>query len=848
MLTLLRTSMRGLLQTQKWLYGLTVAGVALGVASVISIQIINQNAVATFSASVQAISLGADLIVEGQDDHLDERLFASVLADPDVEAASVVHRVRVAAILNPQDKTQKVMLDVLGLDLSAPGRLPFKDAPKSIGEILAMRGWAAITPQLGDELEISLGEHFQVVAGTQSADLTVAAEIDFRRVSPLASSRFVVMDIAQSQDLFGGRGRVSQINVFLRDSARAQTVQARLASRMPALAVVTRPDQKEQEAEGLLSAFKLNLTALSLVSLLVGLFLIYTSIQASLTRRRKELGVLKTLGATQRQVVGLLLAEAAVLGGAGTALGLPLGYCAAQLNVKTVSGTLRDVYLLNEIEQLVVPFWVWGLAAGLGLGGAVAGALIPSLHAGRVEPRVLLSQATATDGRPDATRWWAFFGIAIMLAAIGAYVLSGGQNAWLGFVLAAALMICLPCLAPLFLRSLAGMGSASRLGVGYAMRSLWVGRSVSSSLTVAALAIAVSMLISITVMVGSFRATLEVWIDRAVLADVFISTATDGSTAHHSGFTDASLEKIENRADVRFVDSIRRRDGLVGGRTARIVAVDLSLPHATQRFSLLGSALPNLQRKLVDEDYVLVSEPFARKSRSWTGDTLELESPRGGTRTLQVAGVFYDYSSEKGLIYLHIPTFERIYGPMKPSGVAVYLQPGIDPEVAAVQLDSQLGIPGLNVRSNRTLRRRVFEIFEQTFAVVRLLQAMSLLIAIFGVMLTLFVIVRERVAELALYRSLGATGEQIFRFFVGKGLAIGGAGTVLGLVGGAGLAWILIFVINRELFGWTIQVAVPWMTLLGQLLSLAIMILFGAFLPAMTATQTPGGDLNRDAL
>lgn len=843
-MTLLWRSIKGLVQSQRVLYALTAAGVALGVASVVSIQIINKNAVASFSASVKAVSLGAGVIVRAGARPLDERVYAEVLADPAVVGASPVHRVEVAFF---PDADRKMYLDVLGVDLSAPGRLPLNGAPNSLGEILGTRGWSAVTPELADELGFEPGTRFEVVAGTRSVELVMGAEIDFRRIAPLSSSRLVLMDIAQSQDFFAERGIIDEINVFVEEGAPREDVASRLAEQLAGRAIVTTPGQRNAEARGLLGAFELNLTALSFISLLVGLFLVYTSVQASLVRRRRELGVLRAMGATQRQVLRLLLVEASVVGVIGTVAGVPLGYLGASLNVDAVSGTLRDIYLLNAIERLEVPGWIYLLAVGLGIGGAVAGALLPSLEAVRREPRELLGRAAANDSAIRLAPKLAVGGACVGLAALGWYLAVGATVDYGGFVLAVALVLLIPSLAPLALQLAARSAPAHTLGGGYAVRTLQSGRASASALTVAALGIAFSMLISITLMIGSFRATLEVWIDRVVIADVYVSTATSDHGGRSGGFAPNVVSQVQATPGVGFLDTIRRREGTANDRPVRIVGVNLSLPGTVERFPLLDGAYAGLQDKLLTGNSVLITEPFARKSNTWTGDSLDIETP-DGKRTVTVGAVFFDYSTEKGVVYTHRDLYADLFGPGQPVGLALYLDDSADPEAMVGTLNEELQIPGLVIQSNKTLRSRVFEIFEQTFAIVRLLQGMSLLIAAFGITLTLFVIARERVAELALYRALGATRRQVFRFFVGKGAALGGLGCGLGLVGGAALAWVLVFVINRELFGWTIQVFIPWAALAEQIVTVVLVALAAAAIPALRASQTPAGELTRDAL
>lgn len=843
-MSLLWRSLRGLVVHQGILYALSAVGVALGVAAVVSIQMINQNALAAFSASVDAVSQNADLLVRAGRDVLPEKALAEVLSDRDVDSAQPIHKVEVAHF--DSDGTKRY-LDVLGLNLAVPGSLPLSGAPDSLGEILAVRGWSALPPELADELGLEVGDRFRVVAGTRAVELRMSATVDFRRIAPLASSRLLVMDIAQSQDLFQERGVIDEINVFLVKGASARVAQERLRSKLGDVASIMTPGERRQQAEGLLRAFRLNLTALSLISLLVGLFLVYTTIQATLVRRRRELGVLRSLGATRGQVLRLLLTEAAVVGLIGTLIGLPIGWFAATLNVETVSGTLRDIYLLDEIERLVVPTWIYVLAACLGLGGAVLGALLPSIDAAKREPRELLGRSSLAD---TSSRWsprLAVLGGALLATVSMWYVLVGQTQGYAGFVLAAALLLSIPLLTPFVMRAISARAPADSLGAAYAIRTLQGGRAQSSALTVAALGIVFSMLVAITFMVGSFRATLEVWIDRVVLADVFISTATSDHGSRLAGFGPAVVDQIRGVDGVEMLDAIRRREGRANERPVRIVAVDLSLPGSIDRFPMIESDGGDLREALLGGGAVLITEPFARKSETWSSGEVRLETPNG-IHTAPVAGVFYDYSTENGVVYMHKTLFETLFGETRPIGLALYLRQGVDPEQTVAALRESLATPGLNIRSNRTLRTRVFEIFEQTFAITRLLQGMSLLIAAFGITLTLFVIAKEREAELALYRALGATRRQVFQFFVGKGAALGGVGVVIGAAGGALLASILIFIVNRQLFGWTIQVFIPWAALLEQVTTIVVVALAAAAIPAFRASTTPATELTRDAL
>ncbi|MBZ5641011.1 MAG: ABC transporter permease, partial [Acidobacteriia bacterium] len=409
------------------LFVLTVLSVALGVASVMSIQVLNANALGAFEGGLEAVSGEADLSVLGNVPLIPGRVVAEVLAEPGVEAAWPL--LRVVAKL---EGCAAVYLDIVGIDLFAPIRVPWDTSPGDLGAALATPGWAAVTPSLAREMGWNVGSRFEVSSGSRRARLEVGALVDFRRITPLASPRLVVMDIAQAQDALGIPEGVHQVDLKLAGGASRDEVARRLTLRLgPSVRIVT-PEQRRRQAASLLSAFRLNLTALSLISLFVGGFLVHASTQAALVRRRREFGLLRSLGTTPRQVLLIILGEVLVLGGLGTALGLPIGWWAAEADVKAVSATLTNLYLLEGIDTLRLPAWILGLAAAAGLGGALLGSLLPALDMSRRDSRALLAGLALHErmGRASGRLFsagWAILGTAALgFAAVGREVRSAG--------------------------------------------------------------------------------------------------------------------------------------------------------------------------------------------------------------------------------------------------------------------------------------------------------------------------------------------------------------------------------------------------------------------------------------
>jgi putative ABC transport system permease protein len=229
------------------------------------------------------------------------------------------------------------------------------------------------------------------------------------------------------------------------------------------------------------------------------------------------------------------------------------------------------------------------------------------------------------------------------------------------------------------------------------------------------------------------------------------------------------------------------------------------------------------------------------------GDQLWVASPRGDV-AFRVSGVYYDYSTEGGAVVVDLETLQARFGPDGINSVALYLEPGRDPDRVVDELRARFREVPLVVRSNRRLREEIFTIFDQTFAITRILQAMSLLVAVCGITLTLLIQARERVSELALCRSLGASRGQLFRVFVGQGVGIALLALGLGLAGGLALAWILIFAINRAYFGWTIQVSWPGEAILRQVATILGAAVVASVYPALAASRAPATELSREDL
>ncbi len=825
-------------RTNPVLYGLTVLGVALGVASVISIRILNQSAIASFAAGVRTISGTADVLVTGKGGTLPDEAYPRVLGTAGVAAAWPVFETTVALEGRPD-----TFVRVLGVDLLAPaqdfwGAVSGLDAGANAADAVRAPGWVAVTPELAAAMGWAVGDGFEVRYGADVSGLRVGALIDLQRWGASGSRRAVVMDIAEAQSLFGGAGTLHRIGVKAAEGTDLAALAARIEGGLGGRADAVTPTERTGQAQQLLGAFRLNLTALSLVSLLVGTFLVFSSMRACLVWQRREFGVLRSLGCTPAQVLALILGEAALLGVMGVVIGIFAGYWTAIWNLDAVSSTLTNIYMLREIESLEVSGGTLALAVFAGLGGALSGTLLPALDVWRRDTRTLLDNlpapAAAIAGALNLFR----LGLVLLAGVLAWYWLGGWRWRPAGFVLATAMLLCLPLLAPWLVQRLTGRVRVPDFGFRYGVRSLGA-TLANTSFSVSSLAMAVCLLVGITLLVESFRETLVRWVDRSLRADVYV-TATVGARPGPEATLSAQLvERLADVPNVEGVDPLRRLFLRVGGRRVAVVAVDLSRPAEQRRLALLSGG--DAVARAVRDRGVLIGEPLSRSASLAVGDVVEIEGPEGPAR-LPVSGIYRDYT-EGGSVTMDIGLMAATLGAGTLTSVALHLKPGADAEAVAAGIESRHPRGSLRVRSNRGLKDDVLYVFDQTFAVTRILQVMSLIIAACAITLTLLVVAQEKASEIALYRTLGAFRRQVFRLFVSKGTAMAFLGLVLGFAGGIGLGVTLIFVIQKSYFGWSIEWTWPWLTLAGEALAIVCAAVLASLYPAFKASRTPATEL-----
>lgn len=818
---------------------LTLVGVSLGVAAPVGLQSANRVVLESFQEAVLEVAGGARLEVVSETGSVAENIIAALREIPEVVAAVPVLQ---EGLRHPASGLafSVLALDLLQLEQIKPVRV--------LGDHLdasSIRWFESEAVLLGrrlaDRLGTQSGRTLEVIAGVEPRRLAVAGILEGTSRGSSVWDDLAVMDIAPAQELFGRVGQVDRIELLVEAERSLETIQRKVEALLPPSLHARRPAQRGEQVDAMIQAFRLNLLMLSLVGLLVGGFLIYNTLSFSVSQHRREIGILRAIGMTEPALAGLFLVEGALFGMVGGVLGSLLGLALADRLVLLIGRTVTDLYVAvspsSSIAVDVLPLFVKGLL--LGVGFSLVGALGPSLEAARTEVVKALSPGGYDLARAIRISRQTWGGLALLSASVALSMAPPvGAIPVGGYLSVLLLLIGFSFLAPLVIhacasRSLFGGLDRWRTGSRAVLPFLAVqtaGRSPArNGVTVSALMIGLAIMVGVVLMIQSFRKTVEVWVDQTVVADLIVAPG-GWPYAGQAGGRDVLIprawaERIAKTPGVEAVDTYRDFRVELAGRPRSIVARDLALHAQRGRYLFTSGDSDGILRGTIARRGVVISEVLATALRLRDGDEIVLPTP-AGERSFPVMGVFYDYATDGGKVVMDRSLFAEYWGEGGATVVPVYLGPGADPEEVTRRLDAQFsGLSRssriLTVIKNAELRREILAIFDRTFALTYVLEVIAVLVGVLGIVNTLLTAVLERQREFATLRAMGAADGQITGLVLWEALYLGVIGAVLGVASGLCLAMLLVRVINKQSFGWTVQLTVSF-PVLAQAVALAM--------------------------
>jgi putative ABC transport system permease protein len=698
---------------------------------------------------------------------------------------------------------------------------------------------------VGSDLGKRVGDGLRIVIQDRLETLRVAgvfADGDSAR----GPNRSIVVDLPLAQKLTRRIGLIDRIEVGLpRDAEQdgvSPQVRAAVEAVLPAGAELRDFGSNTEANRKMLGAFRWNLRILSGIALVVGAFLIYNTVSVSVVRRRAEIGVLRALGLTQGGAQGLFLAEAAAFGLVGGALGAVAGLAMAELAVDVLAATVNALYISSTPAPVTLSAAHLAASIALGVGVSVVAALAPAREAGSIAPVEAMARGRREYDVQIAAGRNAWAGFALIGIGAALCWLPPVDNRPLFGYLATLLLILGTALTVPALVALLNRATRRQIHSTLGVEAMLASRSLTGSLRrtsvlVGALATAVAMMASVGIMVGSFRETVLVWMDNQLKADLYLRAAAPGSPDSYPLMDAAIADAVERLPQVAAVDRFRTVSFQWNGLPASFGFGESRLMLAQGRMSFLpGQDREAILRQLPTGPYVIISEPFSQKHRLGAGETFALPLP-GGPMTVTVLGVFNDYSSERGTVYGDRHVFGSRFPRPVLTNVSITLKAGIALEDGSRAVEETLADKQVVLIANRSLRDEAIRIFDQTFAITWALEAVAIFVAVMGMAGALVALVIDRRRELSLLRFLGASQPQIRSLIYFEAGLLGLVSNAVGVVLGFALAFILIYVINRQSFGWTFQFHWPGPLLLGALSLIYAATLASAWFPARTATR-----------
>jgi putative ABC transport system permease protein len=585
-----------------------------------------------------------------------------------------------------------------------------------------------------------------------------------------------------------------------------------------------------------------NLTAMSLLALLVGIFLIYNSVSFAVLQRRGLIGVLRALGVTRQQTFSLILIEGAVLGLVGAAMGVVLGIWLGEQLLVLVSRSINDFYFRVSVTEITVsPFSISkGLIAGLG--ATLFAAAVPAVEAASYQPRLALTRSVLEHRTGRLLPIIAIAGICIGMLAIALLYLSGSDLvAGLAavFMLILGFALCVP-LAVKAITSVMEPLAAKLGGTPARLAVSGIGANLSrTGVAIVALAVAVSATIGVSVMVDSFRGSVSAWLDKTLQSDIYVG-------APHGALEPGLIEDLGQAPGVEAY-STSRRVWLENeaGRT-RIIALQMA-PGSYAGLELLDGDPELVWRAFKEQDAVLVSEPYAYRNAVAAGDKIDLVT-RFGEQDFSVAATYQSYDVNAGSVLMSRRTYDKFWNDSRIDSIGLYMSPGTNIEDLMQQVtDISAGRQQVFMRSNLEIRDLSLQIFDRTFIITDVLYWLATGVALIGILGAMLALQLERARELAILRALGMTPVQLGAMVTMQstviGLLSGLAAVPLGLV----MAWVLIEVINRRAFGWQMDILVsPQVLLAAVLFSVGAALLAGIYPAYRAASSQPALAMRED--
>ncbi len=816
-----------------WQFFLSIIGIALGVSVVLAIDLTNASAERAFKMGDQIIGGEFTHQIIGGSSHIDETLYKDLRMEEGLR--ELIPVVEGQVVTDGGFKYKLVGIDPV-VWLGKPYRSQTAHFSESPFALLNKPGAVYISRFAKEQLKLNVPADIEISVNDKTHKLTAIDVLPERtELQDYVMQAVFITDISTAQTLLDMHGKLSRIDLKL-DEIQLERLEQLLSEPLQLI----RSGARGKAMEQMTRAFRINLTALSLLALVVGAFLIYNTMTISVLQRRELIATVRTLGLARNELSLLILGETLILAVIGIILGIGLGIGLSHYLIKLASRTLSDLYFVEEVRTVYFNHWSFYKAVLLGFGVSLLAAWLPVHEAVRIAPEIARSRSRL-EAQARIRQKTQLLGAMLSLIIAVVILWQSERSVIAGFASLFFIIMAYALLSPTLLiftiRTFKPV--MTRL---FGLSGSIASRSVLSSLSrtqiaVTALAIAISATVGVSIMIGGFRHSVEIWLENYLQADIYISPMN--RTGGNTEIDEKLIHQLKAIPGVLKLTTAKWKRLWDEDRIIRLYVADLD-EQIFNSYRFKGKHAQDQWHKFLSSDSVVVSESYAYHQDIETGDSVYLLTDRG-KQSFEVAGIYTDYLSDQGVITMHRNIYESYWGDKAILSLSLYAHESIDPDVLVTQINNTLLADTVfRARANRTLRNLSMKIFDRTFAITEVLRFLTIIIAFIGILGALIAIQLERNREFAILRANGMTPDDIKKLILSESGLMGTTAGLIAMPLGVILSVVLIHVINRRSFGWSMDFVMEPVSLISAvLLGLTAGLLAGIYPAWRTSTTIP---------
>lgn len=833
---------------------------SIGVGTFHSIRLSNKAALLGFDWFSDSISGQSPLIIYPKAQKLD----IEVLSDLRARTGSLpVHffpllettAIDMESIPEDGDTIKAKQFQLVGMDIPSLGNLTYLkpseryeppqknqdktlENPENLSEVF-------ISSPLAKKATLKIGDKIPVIINTTEIELLVRGILPENDFLPSPPSNLILTDITEIQRLTNNYQFLDRIEIaipesddFLRTKELIKNLKSSLKPEPTDPWILMDESTKKASAAQMTEGFRLNLSILSLLALIVGVYLIFQSLEASVTRRRTEAAVLKSLGWNKGELIELWLIEAFILGLAGSLVGIIIGLLLAQVTVSGISQTVNALYYSNTTEAAGFDLIEALIAISIGVGACVIAAIIPAKSVADSPAAHELSKSTTGSQSISISKilpWGIFLFICgLICSSAPPWVSNLGRNIPVGGYMAALLWLTsfgmiflaiLPLISEKLIK-LPKISSINFLVLGHLRRPtkhhFWAITCLISS---------TAMACSMGILISSFESTITKWMNQILTDDVFIASAGISNASSKNRIPIEVWQNITEMPEVESFELGRAEDIVLEGSQTMITGTPRALFKENNSAIWISKPSTDFSSNFFTQNQTdfenipgIVTETFASRFSVNVGDSIIVPTPLQSIK-VKIGGIFADYGSEAGSISIPHSSFTQVFQTEEVLNMAIKLKENEDPDKFISKIRNLF--PSVAVRLNVEIKKEALRIFHQTFSVTYALQIIGILVALVGLSLSLTSLAVDRKPLIQTWKELGLSSKMVQSVQFKESLIITALGTLGGILLSFQLGWLLIYVINKQSFGWTLNYYIPWPSILfifGALIGMGVIV------------------------